>query len=81
MLKRVLDHPTFADTDLSSLQVLSYGAAPMPLSVIRRAIAAFPPTVQFVNAFGQTETASTVTLLGPEDHRLEGSPASISNDS
>lgn len=77
MLKRVLDHPAFADTDLSSLQVLSYGAAPMPLSVIRRAITAFPPTVQFVNAFGQTETASTVTMLGPEDHRLEGSPAEV----
>jgi acyl-CoA synthetase (AMP-forming)/AMP-acid ligase II len=77
MLKRVLDHPAFADTDLSSLQVLSYGAAPMPLSVIRRAIAVLPPTVQFVNAFGQTETASTVTMLGPDDHRLEGSPADV----
>lgn len=77
MLKRVLDHPAFAGTDLSSLQVLSYGAAPMPLSVIRRAIAALPPSVQFVNAFGQTETASTVTMLGPDDHRLEGSPAEV----
>src|SRR5579871_3204140 len=74
MLKRLLDHPAFPETDLSSLQVLSYGAAPMPLSVIRRAIEAFPPTVQFINAFGQTETASTVTMLGPEDHRLEGTP-------
>jgi acyl-CoA synthetase (AMP-forming)/AMP-acid ligase II len=77
MLKRVLDHPAFPDADLSTLQVLSYGAAPMPLAVIRRAIAAFPPSVQFVNAFGQTETASTVTMLGPEDHRLEGSPAEV----
>jgi acyl-CoA synthetase (AMP-forming)/AMP-acid ligase II len=77
MLKRVLDHPDFAATDLSSLQVLSYGAAPMPLGVIRRAIEAFPPTVQFFNAFGQTETASTVTTLGPADHRLEGSPAEV----
>ncbi len=77
MLKRVLDHPAFAATDLSSLQVLSYGAAPMPLGVIRRAIEAFPPTVQFINAFGQTETTSTVTMLGPEDHRLEGSPEEV----
>ena len=72
MLKRVLDHPAFARTDLASLQVLSYGAAPMPLGVIRRAVESFPPTVQFINAFGQTETASTVTMLGPEDHRLGG---------
>ncbi len=74
MLKRVLDHPSFRETDLSSLQVLSYGAAPMPLPVIRRAIEAFPPQVQFINAFGQTETTSTVTMLGPDDHRLDGTP-------
>jgi acyl-CoA synthetase (AMP-forming)/AMP-acid ligase II len=77
MLKRVLDHPAFPTTDLSSLRVLSYGAAPMPLGVIRRAIEAFPPSVQFINAFGQTETASTVAMLGPEDHRLEGEPEEV----
>jgi acyl-CoA synthetase (AMP-forming)/AMP-acid ligase II len=73
MLKQVLDHPAFPNTDLTSLEVLGYGAAPMPLPVIRRAIEELPPTVQFVHAFGQTETTSTVTLLTPEDHRLEGS--------
>ncbi len=72
MVKRILDHPDFAASDLSSLEVLSYGAAPMPMRTIRRAIDAFPPTVQFVNAFGQTETASTVTTLLPEDHRFTG---------
>jgi acyl-CoA synthetase (AMP-forming)/AMP-acid ligase II len=46
----------------------------MPLTVIRRAIEKLPPTVQFINAFGQTETASTVTMLGPDDHRLSGDP-------
>ncbi|MPZ14331.1 MAG: AMP-binding protein [Chloroflexi bacterium] len=77
MLKRVLDHPTFAETDLSGLQVLSYGAAPMPLAVIRRAIAALPRSVHLISAFGQTETASTVAVLGPEDHRLEGTPDDV----
>jgi acyl-CoA synthetase (AMP-forming)/AMP-acid ligase II len=77
MLKRVLDDPAFATTDLSSLEILSYGAAPMPVSVIRRAVEAFPSTVGFVNAFGQTETTSTVTVLGPEDHRLDGAPAEV----
>jgi acyl-CoA synthetase (AMP-forming)/AMP-acid ligase II len=77
MLKRALDHPAFESTDLSSLEVLSYGAAPMPIGVIRRAIETFPPTVGFFNAFGQTETTSTVTMLGPEDHRLEGSPEEV----
>jgi acyl-CoA synthetase (AMP-forming)/AMP-acid ligase II len=74
MLKRVLDHGALATVDLSSLEVLSYGAAPMPMRTIRRAIDAFPSTVQFVNAFGQTETASTVTTLLPADHRLSGDP-------
>jgi acyl-CoA synthetase (AMP-forming)/AMP-acid ligase II len=77
MLKRVLDHPSFPAADLSSLSLLSYGAAPMPLSVIRRAIAEFPAGVQFINAFGQTETTSTVTMLGPDDHRLEGTPEEV----
>jgi acyl-CoA synthetase (AMP-forming)/AMP-acid ligase II len=72
MLKRVLDQPDFACYDCSSLEVLAYGAAPMPLPVIRRAIEMFPPTVGFVNAFGQTETTATVTMLRPEDHRFEG---------
>ncbi len=30
------------------------------------------PGVKFINAFGQTETASTITTLGPEDHIIEG---------
>jgi acyl-CoA synthetase (AMP-forming)/AMP-acid ligase II len=77
MLRWLLDHPQFAATDLSRLQVLSYGAAPMPISVIRRALEVFPRSVQFINAFGQTETTSTVTMLGPDDHRLEGTPEEI----
>jgi acyl-CoA synthetase (AMP-forming)/AMP-acid ligase II len=77
MMRRVLDSPRFAAADLASLRVVSYGAAPMPVSLIRRAIGAFPPVVQLLNAFGQTETTSTVTVLGPADHRLEGTPAEI----
>lgn len=77
MLKQILDHPRFASTDLSSLESLAYGGAPMPFPVIRRAIEAFPRSVGFVNAFGQTETTSTLTVLGPEDHRLEGSPQEV----
>lgn len=77
MLKRVLDHADFSRYTLTSLEVLAYGAAPMPVSVIRRAIAMFPPTVGFINAFGQTETTATVTVLLPEDHQLEGSPQEV----
>jgi len=74
MLKWVIDDPEFQTYDLSSLKVITYGAAPMPLNVIKKAIAAMPG-VRFVNAFGQTETASTITVLGPEDHIIEGTAA------
>ena len=74
MLKRVIDQPDFAKYDLSSLKVITYGAAPMPFEVIKKAIALFPG-VSFINAFGQTETASTITTLGPEDHIIEGTEA------
>ncbi len=77
MLRRVVDHESFATTDLSALRVLSYGAAPMPLGLIRRAIECFPPAVGFINAFGQTETTSTVSVLGPDDHRLDGTPGEV----
>jgi acyl-CoA synthetase (AMP-forming)/AMP-acid ligase II len=71
MLKRVIDDPDFPRYDLSSLRVITYGAAPMPFEVIKKAIEVLPG-VRFINAFGQTETASTITMLGPEDHIIEG---------
>lgn len=74
MLKRVIDEPDFNKYDLSSLKVITYGAAPMPFEVIKKAIDVFPK-VMFINAFGQTETASTITALGPEDHVITGTDA------
>ena len=71
MLKWVIDNPDFKNYDLSSLKVITYGAAPMPFEVIKKAIKEMP-WVRFINAFGQTETASTITMLGPEDHVIEG---------
>ncbi len=71
MLKRVIDDPDLANYDLSNLRVVTYGAAPMPFEVITGAIEAMP-WVSFINAFGQTETASTIAALGPEDHIIEG---------
>lgn len=71
MLKNVIDNPDFDKYDLSSLQVITYGAAPMPFEVITKAMKLLS-WVRFINAFGQTETASTITTLGPEDHVIEG---------
>ncbi len=71
MLKRVIDDPDFTKHDLTSLRIITYGAAPMPFEVIHKAIQVMP-WVRFINAFGQTETASTITILSPEDHVITG---------
>ena len=57
------------DAGMPHLQSLSYGGGKMPLRVIERAMKLFPET-DFSNAYGLTETSSTITVLGPEEHRL-----------
>lgn len=74
MLKMVVDYPDFSKFDLSSLKVITYGAAPMPFEVIKKAIQVMPG-VRFINAYGQTETASTIAMLGPDDHVIQGTQA------
>ena len=54
--------------DISSLRSIAYGGGRMPLELIDRALDLFPET-GFTNAYGLTETSSTIALLGPEDHR------------
>jgi acyl-CoA synthetase (AMP-forming)/AMP-acid ligase II len=71
MLKRIMEHPSFKNYDLSSLQLITYGAAPMPYEVVREAIEVFG--CGLMNAYGQTESTSSLTFLGPDDHRLDGS--------
>lgn len=71
MLKQIIDNPDFSKYNISSLKVITYGASVMPFEVITKAMKVLPG-VRFINAFGQTETASTITMLGPEDHIIEG---------
>ena len=68
MLARVVEHLAGAPADCPSLRALAYGGARMPITVLERALAAFPDA-GFVNAYGLTETSSTLAVLGPEDHR------------
>jgi len=73
MLGRVMEAPNFSADAFTGMEAITYGAAPMPPSVIRRAIGEFPSNVSFAGAYGQTETTSTVAVLDPDDHRVEGS--------
>lgn len=71
MLKRIMEVPDLDKYDLSTLKLITYGAAPMPYEVVRRACDIFPPKgVGLMNAYGQTESTSTLTYLAPEDHDL-----------
>jgi len=54
--------------DVSSLRQISYGGGKMPVEVITKALERFP-SAGFTNAYGLTETSSTIALLGPDDHR------------
>lgn len=54
--------------DLSALRAIAYGGGKMPTELIHQALDLFP-TTGFTNAYGLTETSSTVALLGPDEHR------------
>ena len=69
MLDRVLDAATTLGSGLPSLRALSYGGGRMPEPVIARAMTTLPH-VGFVNAYGLTETSSTIALLSADDHRI-----------
>ena len=69
MLGRIIDAFEKApEIDVSSLRAIAYGGGKMPLEVIQKALSRFP-TAGFTNAYGLTETSSTIALLGPDEHR------------
>ncbi|MCZ6544757.1 MAG: long-chain-fatty-acid--CoA ligase [Chloroflexi bacterium] len=75
MLKRVMEHDDFANFTGATLKLVTYGAAPMPYEVVREAIDRFD--CDLMNAYGQTESTSSITFLGPDDHRLEGTAEEV----
>ena len=71
MLTRIIDvleqEASVAEA-FPALKAIAYGGGKMPIPVIERALALMPH-VNFTNAYGLTETSSTITLLDPDDHR------------
>jgi acyl-CoA synthetase (AMP-forming)/AMP-acid ligase II len=57
-----------AAADLSAMRAIAYGGGRMPAELIERALTLFRETA-FTNAYGLTETSSTIALLGPDEHR------------
>lgn len=69
MLARVVERlDARGISGLPTLRTLSYGGGKMPRPVIERALELLPEA-NFVNAYGLTETSSTISVLGPDEHR------------
>ncbi len=71
MLKRIVEYPDFDKYDLSSVRVVTYGAAFCPYEVLKETIRRFPGRA-LINAFGGTETSSTIAALRAEDQVITG---------
>jgi len=68
MLARIIEVVERGRVQLPTLRTLAYGGAKVPLPLLRQALELLPD-VGFVNAYGLTETSSTIAVLTPEDHR------------
>jgi long-chain acyl-CoA synthetase len=68
MLDRIVTVLETGGHKLPSLRNLAYGGSKVGLPLVRRALELLPG-VGFVNAYGLTETSSTIAVLSPDDHR------------
>ena len=66
LIYMLLDHPGLAAADLTSLQCLWYGAAPMSAARLEQAIGAIGPVMG--QLFGQTEAPMMISTMAPADH-------------
>lgn len=71
MINRLVHHPELHKFDISSLIAITYGASPMPQTLMREALQALPH-VQFNQSYGMTELSPAATFLGSRYHVLDG---------
>ncbi len=69
MLDRIVTVLESESTALPTLRTLAYGGSKVALPLVRKALELLP-AVGFVNAYGLTETSSTIAVLTPDDHRV-----------
>lgn len=72
MIIQMLECPHAERHDYSSLKWLGYGASPMPLEVLKRAMKLFGP--KLLQVYGLTEANPLLTLLPVKEHILDGPP-------
>lgn len=71
MINFLINHPEIGKYDLSSLRRITYGASPMPVELLKRAMKIFPEC-EFIQGYGQSESSPLLTILPPEDHVTDG---------
>ncbi len=69
-IRMVVQHPKAQQTDFSNIKYIMYGASPIPLDLLRQAVAVFK--CGFVQLYGMTETTGAATYLPPGDHQMAG---------
>ncbi|OBJ37823.1 long-chain fatty acid--CoA ligase [Mycolicibacterium mucogenicum] len=77
VLAKVLESGPDAVKLFSALKTYAYGASPMPLPLLRQALAAWPDT-EFIQVYGLTEVCGVVSRLMPEDHRADNEERLVS---
>ena len=68
MLLMLLEHPAFESTDFSTLELIVWGGAALPVPVIKRLQALAP---RLMNIYGMTETAANTTFTSPDADLIE----------
>ncbi len=66
MVIAMMDHPRFSEFDLSSLEVIFYGASAFPAARLKEAIEKFGPV--FFQFYGQAEAPMSVTVMRRDEH-------------
>jgi acyl-CoA synthetase (AMP-forming)/AMP-acid ligase II len=72
MIGMLMAHPEFRPERLASLDILTYGASPMPAALLERILETMPD-LDLYQGYGMTESSAVLTALGPDDHRAGGS--------
>jgi len=72
MIKMIVDHLQDRSVRDLGLKNVYYSSAPMPVSLLRKAIELFGSV--FIQFYGLTESGPSATMLRKEDHQPDGSP-------
>ena len=76
MIFRILELEGADKYNLKSLRKVGYGAAPMPINRLKKALLLFGPVL--FQGYGLTESTANVVILRTEDHDLNEPPEKLS---